>query len=183
MVTSATYNKADHFRGADRLAVVERGILKMTAEYGWRLEAWAVFSNHYHFVAHSPGVDGATNLSEMLAILHNKLAAWVNRLDGKPGRKIWHNFWESRLTRQSSYLARVHYVHQNAVRHGLVAVGNQYPWCSAAWFERVASPAMVRSIYRFKLDRVNVRDEFEVGIDWQSKIAAHSARTPGRFAT
>ena len=23
-------------------------------EFGWQLEAWAVFSNHYHFVGHSP---------------------------------------------------------------------------------------------------------------------------------
>jgi len=179
VVTSATYNKEHHFRGSDRLDVVERGILKITAEYGWRLEAWAVFSNHYHFVAHSPefSLNGGESLSEMLAILHNKLAAWVNRLDGSRGRKVWHNFWESRMTRQSSYLARLHYVHQNAARHGLVAVGNQYPWCSAAWFERVASPAMVRSIYRFKLDRVNVRDDFQIGPDWRSKSGAERAHS------
>ena len=42
-----------------------------------------------------------------------------------------------------------------------VPVANQYPWCSAAWFERTASPAMVKSIYRFKVDQVKVYDEFE----------------------
>jgi putative transposase len=42
----------------------------------------------------------------------------------------------------------------------------QYPWGSAAWFERIASPAQVRSIYRFKTDRVNVPDEFEVEPEW-----------------
>jgi len=62
---------------------------------------------------------------------------------------------------EKSYLARLNYVHQNAVKHGLVSVANQYPWCSAAWFERTATRAQVRTIYSFKTDRVTVQDEFE----------------------
>ncbi len=56
----------------------------------------------------------------------------------------------------------MNYTHQNAVRHGLVPVANEYPWCSAAWFERTAPPAMVKSVYRFKWDRLSVKDDFEV---------------------
>ena len=73
---------------------------------------------------------------------------------------MWHNFWETRLTHEASYLARLNYVHQNAVKHGLVAVANQYPWCSASWFERTASPAQVRTIYGFKIVRIKVLDDF-----------------------
>jgi putative transposase len=43
-----------------------------------------------------------------------------------------------------------------------VPVANQYPWSSAAWFERTASPAQVKSIYLFKTDSVDVLDEYEV---------------------
>jgi putative transposase len=127
----------------------------------WELEAWAVFSNHYHFVAHSQ--DNSTNarsLSQMLGVIHTRTAGWVNRLDDTPGRKVWHNFWDTRLTYQKSYLARLNYVHQNAVKHGLVPVANQYPWCSARWFEGVMSPATVHSIYRFKTDALSVSDDF-----------------------
>jgi putative transposase len=60
----------------------------------------------------------------------------------------------------------LNYVHQNAVKHGLVPVASLYPWCSASWFERTASPAMVKSIYRFKTDRISATDEFEVDADW-----------------
>jgi putative transposase len=60
----------------------------------------------------------------------------------------------------------LNYVHQNAVKHGLVAVACEYPWCSVAWFERMASAAMVKSIYRFKPDRISMADEFEVSADW-----------------
>jgi putative transposase len=161
-VTTGTYLKAHHFRSRERLQVLHRGLLAVARDFGWRLEAWAVFSNHYHFVGHSPpDAPDASNLPEMLSVLHVKLTRWVNRLDNTAGRKVWHNYRDTRLTYQKSYLARLNYVHQNPVHHGLVPVANRYPWCSAAWFERTASPAMVKSIYRFKVDQVKVYDEFE----------------------
>jgi len=92
--------------------------------------------------------------------LHTRTAGWINRLDKTPGRKVWHNFWDTRVTYQKSYLARLNYVHQNAVKHGLVPMANQYRWCSAKWFEGEPSPAMVRSIYRFKTDALSVSDDF-----------------------
>jgi putative transposase len=166
-VTAATYHKAHHFRGAERLRVLQRGLLKLADEFDWQLEAWAVFSNHYHFVGHSPrGLPTAATLAKMLGSLHSKSAAWINRLDGTPGRQVWHNYWDTRLTYQRSYLARLNYVHQNPCKHGLVAVANQYPWCSAGWFERTASQAKVKSIYRFNTDQVRVSDDFELAADW-----------------
>jgi len=166
-VTAATYQKAHHFRGAKRLRVLQRGLLTVAAQFGWQLEAWAVFSNHYHFIAHSPAdAADATSLSGMLGVLHVKTAGWVNKLEGQPGRQVWHIFWDTRLTQQRSYLARLNYVHQNAVKHGLVPQACQYPWCSAAWFERTASPAMVKAIYRFKTDLISEMDNFEVDADW-----------------
>lgn len=166
-VTGSTYGKEHHFAGAKRLRVLHRGLLSVAEQFGSRFEAWAVFSNHYHFVAHSPvDKDDASSLRSMLNALHSKTAEWINKLDAAPGRKVWFNFWETKLTHQRSYLARLNYVHQNAVKHGLVPIAYQYPWCSARWFERTASSAMVKSIYRFKTDRVSVSDDFEPGLDW-----------------
>jgi putative transposase len=144
------------------LDVLHRGLLTVTRDFGWQLEAWAVFSNHYHFVAHSPAkAPDASSLGAMLSVLHVKTSGWINKLDKTPGRQCWFNYRETRLTYEKSYLARLNYVHQNAVKHGLVAVANQYPWCSARWFERTASAAMVKSIYNFKIDTLNVPDEFD----------------------
>ena len=160
-VTAATYQKHHHFRGASRLRVLHRGLLKVAEQFGWQLEAWAVFSNHYHFVGHSPDKEtNASSLQPMLRMLHVKTAEWLNKMDDAPHRRVWYNFRETRLTYQRSYLARLNYVHQNAVKHGLVCVANQYPWCSAAWFERDASAAVVKSIYRLKTDSVHVDDDF-----------------------
>jgi putative transposase len=166
-VTASTYLKAHHFRGADRLRVLHRGLLTVARDYGWQLEAWAVFSNHYHFIAHSP-VDkpNAESLGPMLKVLHVKTSGWVNRLDHTPARQVWFNFHETRMSYPKSYFARLNYTHQNPVKHGLVPVANQYPWCSAAWFERTASAAQVKTIYRFKTDKLQLPDDFDPAPEW-----------------
>jgi putative transposase len=178
-VTASTYNKNHYFRDANRLDVLHRGLLTVAREFKWQLEAWAVFSNHYHFVAHSPDAAAdASNLSAMLSFLHVKTATWVNKLDHQPGRKVWFNYWDTKLTAQKSYFARLNYVHQNAVKHGLVPVACRYPWCSAAWFERVASPSMVKAIYRFKFGRILVNDDLDPQIEWGKDERQRTAALP-----
>ncbi len=158
-VTGATLYKQHVFARPKYLDYLESQLLTLAKQYGWRLEAWAVFSNHYHLVAHA--TENCLGLDQMLKHLHGETATEINRWDNKPGREVWFNFRDTTLTFQKSYLARLNYVHQNAVKHRLVAVANQYRWCSAAWFERTATPAQVRTIYSFKTDRVNVRDDFD----------------------
>jgi putative transposase len=166
-ITAGTYAKQHHFAGAERLSELQEELLKCFRESEWQIEAWAVFSNHYHCLTHSPpDASDASSLSPILQKVHSVTSHRVNQRDGTASRKVWHNYWETRLTHQTSYLARLNYTHQNPVRHGLVVVANQYPWCSASWFERVATPARVRTIYGFKTDRVRGLDEFEPAGDW-----------------
>jgi REP element-mobilizing transposase RayT len=102
-VTAGTYLKAHYFRGADRLAVLHRGLLTVARDYGWLFEAWAVFSNHYHFVSHSPpNAPVASSLPEMLSTLHVKTAKWVNKLDHRPGSRGL-----VQLSRNAAYLPEV----------------------------------------------------------------------------
>jgi putative transposase len=162
-VTAATYLKQHHFRGRRRLEVVHRGLLKVLKDAGWNIEAWAVFSKHYHFVANTAD---PSNLGRVLKDFHAKLAIWVNRLDRTPRRKVFYNFRETHLTFEESYFARLNYTHQNPVKHGLVGAAREYPWCSASWFEREAAPSHVKTVYAFKTDRVNVEDDFEVDSQW-----------------
>ncbi len=159
IVTTGTLHKEHLFRGPERLDALETQLLTLARQYGVQLEAWAVFSNHYHFVGHTSDSDG--QLERLLSHLHTKTASELNARDGTPGRTVWHNFWDTRLTFEKSYLARLNYVHQNAVKHGLVSVANQYRWCSAAWFERSATPTQVKTIYSFKTDKLRMPDDYE----------------------
>ena len=158
IVTAATFRKQAFFSDGSKMRMLHSALLTLSRDHEWTLEAWAVFPNHYHFVARSPA--NATGLKAFLRELHSRTARALNRKDAAPGRKIWHDYWETRLTHQRSYLARLNYVHQNAVRHCVVSVASAYPYCSAAWFERTCAPAQVKAIYAFKIDRVIVSDDF-----------------------
>ena len=158
MVTGGTLNKTPFFNTSARLNLVLGLLFTCAQEFQWTLQAWAILANHYHFIALSP--EDPRNLSRMLRKFHARVAMMINREDGIPGRKIIYQFWDTYIDRESSYWARLNYVHNNPVHHGLVKKSSDYPWCSAAWFERSAPPALVKTVYRFKSDRINVKDDF-----------------------
>jgi putative transposase len=60
----------------------------------------------------------ATHLDTYLSHLHANTARDLNKSDQTEGRQVWYNFWETRLTYERSYLARLNYVHKNAVKQG-----------------------------------------------------------------
>jgi putative transposase len=158
MVTAATLYKRPFFCTPEKLTSLENDILTLAKLYSWQLEAWAVFMNHYHLIAR--GEVEPASLDLYLKHLHSKSAIDVNVKDSASGRQVWYNFWETRLTYERSYLARLNYVHQNAVKHGLVRVSSQYELCSAAWFERIASVAAAKTIYSFKTDKLKIQDDY-----------------------
>ena len=158
-VTASTYLRPHHFRGKVRLAVLHRGLLKVAADFGWQLEAWAIFSNHYHFVGHSPAdEETAENLSQMLGLLHEKTTcgpppSGLTSCTSSP--EVWRQISRESGTYEKSYLARLNYVHQNPVKHGLVPMAINIRG-APRWFERTATPAQIKSIYRFKTDQLKV---------------------------
>jgi putative transposase len=163
IVTAGTYLKLHHFNNALKLDYLQERLLSLAMDFGWQLEAWACFTNHYHFVGHA--LFDAATLRPFLAKLHAETSRFVNDADQVMGRQVWHNFWETKITFENSYLARLNYVHQNPVKHGLTPVARQYPWCSAEWFEQTASRAQVNTIYGFKIDQLKVLDDFTSTMD------------------
>jgi putative transposase len=160
MITTGTYLKKPLFKSAPRLIFLCEQLLALVPQHGWNLEAWAVFPNHYHFVATAK--KKAQTLPRLLSQLHTVTAKEINRRDRTPGCKVWFQYWDSHLTFPQSYLARLNYVHSNAVKHGLVRQPGLYPWCSAGWFEREAEKPFYQTVMRVRSDRVNVRDDFNV---------------------
>jgi len=162
MMTAGTYLKAPLFTGKLRLDFLHNTLMKTAIEQGWQLEAWAVFANHYHFVARRlpSHFNSTTTLREMVSQVHQETSTWMNGADAAQGRKVWHNFWDSTLTYEKSWIARLNYVHSNPVKHGIVKLARDYPWCSAAWFERVASASWLKTVYAFKTDRLKIEDDF-----------------------
>jgi putative transposase len=159
MVTASTYGRIRHFGSRKRLRFLTETLMTTAEGFGWCLEAWAVMANHYHWIGKSPQA-GAESLGQWIGSVHRQSSRFVNELDATPGRKVWHNFRETRLTFETSYFARLHYVIQNPVKHGLVGLAADYPWCSAAWFSKHASPAFQKTVASFKIDQLNIEDDF-----------------------
>ena len=158
LVTAGTVHKQHYFRGAERLRLLQEELFAAATAYGWDLQAWAILANHYHFIAYAPAA--ATSLRPMLQRLHSATARAVNRLDHTPGRQVWFQFWDTCLSYAASYYARLNYVHNNAVHHGLVAMAEQYEFCSAAWFAAQADLTFYRKVRSYKYDKVKIEDDF-----------------------
>ena len=159
-VTAACYHRQRLFDTPEKLDVVTGLLIDTSGEFGWQLRAWAVLSNHYHFLADSPKGSGES-LRVWLTEFHRQAAIEVNLRSAAVGRRVWMNFRDTHITHQTSYLARLRYVNENPVRHRLVDLANQYRWCSAAWFESHAPKSFVESVRRFKIDRLKIWDDFD----------------------
>ena len=158
MVTAGTYQKQLLFNSPEKRTLLRDLLFKYADQFKWKLQAWAVMDNHYHFVAASP--ENPNSLINLVSRLHEYSAKKLNRMDATPRRKVWHNYWDSHITHQTSYFARLRYVHQNPAHHGIIENASNYPWCSQAWLEQNAERSFVNTLARVKTDRISVHDEF-----------------------
>jgi putative transposase len=158
MITASTRDKARLFNSSEKLNQLREVIFGQVSRYGWMLEAWALFENHYHLVTRAP--EKVDSLKQMMRTIHSQSALWLNQLDNAPGRQVWFQYRDTCLTYEKSYLARLHYVHNNPVKHGIVAAAEQYPWCSMAWFLNRAQDGFRKTVLSFKIDRLAVDDDF-----------------------
>ncbi|MCL5257575.1 MAG: hypothetical protein M1319_07245 [Chloroflexi bacterium] len=158
IVTAATYQKAALFNSPEKRNQLMESLFDEASHWGWLLQAWAVMTNHYHFVA--VAAEGAGTLRRMITSLHSKTAIQLNKMDAAPGRKVWFQYWDTMLTYEPSYLARLNYVHHNPVKHGFVENAEDYRWCSMAWFSRNAEAGFQRTVLSFKYDRITIEDDF-----------------------
>jgi len=158
IVTSGTYDKLHHLSDDHRRDFILEMLFACATEFKWELRAWAIMSNHYHFVANAP--ETAAPLKRFIGKFHMLTAKKLNEWDSAPARKVWFQYWDTRITFEKSYLARLRYVHFNPVHHRIIDLAENYRWCSASWFNRTASPAFVETVNSFKIDQVNVPDDF-----------------------
>ncbi len=159
MITAGTQDKQHYFRDKLRLARLQELLLAVYVQYGWELHAWAVFSNHYHCIARAP--DDAVTLVSLTQHLHSETAREINQQDNVRGRVVWYEYWDTCLTYERSYYARLNYVMNNAVKHGLVPVAEQYSYCSAGWFALYTTSAFQKKVASFLCDKVTVKDDYD----------------------
>jgi putative transposase len=158
MVTGATLYKKRILNDDPHKALFCRILFERAALLGWELHAWAVLDNHYHFVAQSP--EDPTTLVRLIREVHSISAIELNRLDNAPGRRVWYNYWDSCIDYETSYLARLLYVHLNPVKHGVVENADEYEFCSYRWFLECGESDFRKRVMEQPIDRVRIMDDF-----------------------
>ena len=159
IVTGATLYNKRLLSDDKRKSLVCEILLERASYWGWNLEAWAVLENHYHFVGQAP--ENALTLGKFIKQLHSKSAVELNKLDKALGRKVWHNYWDTCITHETSYYARLHYVHLNPVKHGLIDRAEDYPFCSYRWFLEKADEDFQDTVMNQPIDRMDMFDDFD----------------------
>jgi putative transposase len=102
---------------------------------GWKVHAWVLMSNHYHFMLETP----EANLVAGMQWLQNTYTRRYNSRHRLWGR-LFGDRYKAVLNEGSSayyYCSLMDYIHLNPVRAGLVRVGQgdsvrDYPWSSVA---------------------------------------------------
>lgn len=122
------------------------------------MQAWSILNNHYHFIGKSP--DDARTLSRLIQQFHSITAIQINKWDNTIGRQVWYNYWDTCLTYEKSYYARLHYVHINPVKHGLAKNAEDYPFCSYRWFLEKGDENLKIQVLNQPIDKINVEDDF-----------------------
>ena len=158
MVTGAIVHKQHLLSEDRRKKFFLKTLFEKAALFGWVMEAWAILQNHYHFIAQAP--EDATTLAKLLQQVHSITAIQINRWDNTPRRQVWQNYWDTCITYEKSYLARLRYVHENPVKHGLVDNAMDYPFCSYRWFIEQGDNDLKEQVVNQPIDKVNVFDDF-----------------------
>ena len=153
-ITGATYKHHNYFADDQAKELLLYSIRKGFSNKGWILEDWVILDNHYHLM-----VDSRNNnefLQSIMNSIHRYTATWINRRDNYPGRKVWHNYWDTLITYERSYFARLNYLWYNPVKHGYCRYAEDYK--NGSFRERYLED----KVYMEDLKAVFPWDELEV---------------------
>jgi len=129
MLTASIYD-TEHLMKTDTRKVQWRDSFHKAAEiYQWKIIAWVVLSNHYHAILRSPG-DPGKSIDKFVRSYHKFTARKWNDEDGKAGRPVWWNYFDTCINDRQEFFAKLNYVHWNPVKHGYVKRPEDYPFSS-----------------------------------------------------
>jgi putative transposase len=156
MVAASTRNRKHVLGTPGKKRFVCDTLLNRAEMLGWSIEAWAVMTNHYHCIMRAP--EAGSSLAALVRSIHSITARYLNRVDTSPGRRVWSNYWDTCITNERSYLARLHYVHTNPVRHGLVQQPEDYPFSSYRWFLAQDDSGFRELVLAAPMDRLDLEN-------------------------
>jgi putative transposase len=128
--------------------------------YGWQLEDWVILDNHYHIMVNAPEKSG--NIAEFIAEYHKFTALFVkkNIPASATWPKVFNNYWDTCITYEKSYYARLNYLYNNPVKHRYVQNAQDYRWGSFPIRYNLERAYVEKLAQEFPCDALNIHDDF-----------------------
>lgn len=159
MITAGTWQHIPYLRSPARKTMLKESIDFSLSKHGWTRIAWVILDNHYHMLVRSPDHDGGT-LSRWINDLHKYTAGLWNKEDRSPGRRIWYEYWDRCIDHETSFYARINYIHWNPVKHGYTTDPAEYLHSSYLEYFNHDEERLAQWQQEYPWDRVSERDEY-----------------------
>ncbi|MBW2066283.1 MAG: transposase [Deltaproteobacteria bacterium] len=160
-ITGSTYKSRRIIRGGakDRLL---NSLTTACSAYDWILEDWVILDNHYHIMLEAP--ENPSTLSNLIRDMHKFTALWIKKhiTQSRDLPHVFHNYWDTCITYERSYFARLNYIYYNPVKHGYASLPEEYAYGSyrTRFLDARERQHLMAMKERYPFDKVKVKDDF-----------------------
>lgn len=132
-ITASTVNGAHILATDEHLDMWMQTLRGLIKEFGIKLVAWVVLSNHYHLLV-LPKI--GRDLGNFMKRLNGGASYHLNLLDNSRGRSVWYTYWDTCIRDERDFWTRFNYIHYNPVKHGYVKQPQDWLFSSYRFYLR-----------------------------------------------
>lgn len=159
-ITGSTYHRKHYLNGDEPKYALFESMKKGFTNKDWIIEDWVILDNHYHLMVNSP--QDSTELGYIIKEIHKFNALWIkkNIQSARNEEKIWYNYWDTCITYEKSYFARLNYIWFNPVKHGYT--DDPEKWIHGSYYYRMKNEKeyLDKILKGYPFDKLKIDDEF-----------------------
>lgn len=131
-VTCSCRHRLPHLRSPAARDVFLTVLEEARISIGFRVLGYVVMPEHFHLLISEPR---SGNPGTILQIVKQRSARQIRQLPGNNADRVWERrFYDFNVWSDSKVQEKLHYMHQNPVRRGLVRRPEEWPWSSFRFY-------------------------------------------------
>lgn len=158
-ITSSTLDRYPYLKTDSAKDAALNYLTKSLEHYEWKLEDWVILDNHIHIMTSAP--TKAETLSKVMKNFHRFTANWLSKNNVKKVKeKYFHNYWDTCITYENSYYARINYIWFNPVKHEYVSSPEKWRYGSYYYRYQADEKETKEIMKRYPFDKIKIDDDF-----------------------
>jgi len=126
-ITSVTENRRKVFTNHANISALLDSFERYRKEQGFKIVAFCILPDHFHWLI-IPAE--RTDISQIMKSVRGFSARKINKENNQYGRLWQRQFLDHIIRKDEDYKQHIYYIHNNAVKHGLVEQPEDYLWSS-----------------------------------------------------